>query len=582
VVREKTLIKLTATIIAICIMAPLVAEQSNATFTPRFSNIRVGLFTGENALPSANLRNADGLGSGFEFGYFDTDRNFIPIGAWTDETSITMMMDRNMVWQAGTFGEYREGTSGNVVVGCFHVRLNMGFNTFEEAKAEASMHQGAFVRFQADQQYPFLVLIGQHTTRAAAEAALSALGLGSVATVCAGTQNTIKVVITGTNTIIFEYDRGTTPLGVMPRPIWDENPETWFRGFRYNGAFQYSRRDGALLTVLQIVDIEDYVKGILPYEMSNTWPMEALKAQAVVARTFAMRSLLRHGTQGFDLCVTEHCQVYRGRGLANERTDQAVEETRGIYVTYDGQPAETVYASSNGGASENVENVWLEERPYLRGVIDPFEADVIPRIQNYHWTISYTQAQMTERIRSRFPGLNLGTITAVRVSRYSPTGNALAVTVTGSGGRTHTFSGRYAMINAFGVHTLRFDIGNTTWQPGSIFVNHPAQPMPPGSQVFAVDSGGFAVAVPDNNTFAMAGDGNVSAVSGEPTGGGSTTGLINGQFTFRGSGNGHQVGMSQWGAFSMAHYHNKTFEDIIHFYFTGVEITRTAGIGHHF
>jgi len=571
----KKWIKRFSLILALCVLATLTAPISSASYSPPFTTIRIGLFFGSSELPSANLQNVAPTGSGFDFGYFDQSRNFVPIGAWTDVTSITMLMDRNMVWNpsaVGGRGEFQEGATGSIVVGCFHVQLNAGYSTFEEAAAEAERYQGAFVRYQSSQSTPFLVLIGQYTTRAGAEDAVRALGV-SGASVNSGTSNTIAVTRTGTNTMLFEYDRGTTPLGIMPRPTGGGLPETLFRGLRYTGGFQYSRRDGALLTVENVVNIEEYVKGLLPYEMNNTWPLEALKAQALCARTYAMSSIGRHTAHGFDLCVEEHCQVYRGRGSANERTDQAVNETVGMYVTYNGKLAQTFYASSNGGASENIENVWFDALPYLRGVIDPYEADVASRISGYYWKITFTPAQITERLRTR--GFNVGTIVSMKVSQYTPTGNVRSVTMTDANGKQWTFSRRGELITALGVYTQRFNIGSASWEPGSIFANDPAQPVNPGSQNYGISSSGDVTAASGGSMYAITGSGNVISVEGETkTGGGSDNGMVNGVFTINGVGRGHNVGLSQWGAYSMAQHHNKTFDEILHFYFTDIEITR--------
>jgi len=570
--RYKIPARTIALVILLSVLTATIAPSAGAQYTPPFTTLQIGLFFGASELPSANLQNVSGFGSGFDFGYFDRAREFVPIGAWTDETRISMMMDRNMVWhpgEGGGAGEYREGADGSIVVGCFHIQLNAGYETFEEARDEAKKHQDAFVRYQSER---FLVLIGRHTTRANAERAMSSLGISGTA-VNSGTSNTITVTRTGTDLILFEFDMGSTPLGVMPRPINTEKPETWFKGYRYNGGFQYARRDGMQLTVVTFVKVEDYVQGILPYEMSNSWPMEALKAQACCARTYAFASLNRHGANGFDLCTTEHCQVYRGRGAANSRTDQAVDETAGMYITYEGAICQTYYASSNGGASENIENVWTEAIPYLRGVVDPYEADVVHRISNYHWTITYTPAQITERLRSR--GFNVSTIVSMVVSQYSPTGNVVSVTMTDSNGRRHVFSRRAQLISALGIPTQRFNIGSQRWEAGSIFANDPAQAVDPGSQIFAIDGNGDKIAVPGDNMFAVTGSGDVAVVTGETeASGGSDTNLINGVFTIRGTGRGHSVGMSQWGAYSMALNHNMSYIEIIQFYFTGVEITR--------
>ena len=572
---KKILTVLSAAALVICELAPLTASAAAAPYMPPFTTLKIGLYYGTNELPSANLQNVDGFGSGFDFGYFDTNRNFVPIGAWTGESRISMLMDRNMVWHPGSgggAGEYREGTSGNAVVGCFHVQINAGYGTFEEAKAESEKYQNSFVRYQAGK---FLVLVGNHTSRSAAESAMSSLGVSGAA-INSGTSNTITVTRTGTAVILFEFEMGATPLGVMPRPISTERPETWFRGFRYNGGFQYARLDGAKLTVVNYVTTEEYIKGIVPNEMGNLWPMEALKAQACCARTYAFSSLNRHRANGFDLCVTEHCQVYRGRGNANSRTDQAVDETAGMYITYNGALCQTYYSASNGGASENVENVWTETIPYLRGVIDPYEAAVASRIPDYYWTITYTPAQITERLRSR--GYNCSTIVSMAVTSYTPTGNVHTVTMKDSNGRVFTFSRRAQLITALGIPSQRFDIGNVKWSYGDIYAGDPAQPIDTDSELFAIDGNGELHEVDAEAMYALTGPGEATIVEPESGAGsgGNNTGLINGVFTIRGTGKGHNVGMSQWGANAMASVYGLTYVDIIKFYYTGVEILQTG------
>jgi len=565
-------IKLTAMLIAVVMSVLLSPTSAIATYSPPVSILRIGLFFGSNVLPSANLQNVSGSGSGFEFGYFDSDRNFVPTGAWTDETGISMLMDRNMSWYPGVgggTGEYREGTGGTITVGCFHIQKDTAYDTFEQAKAASESYQDSYVKFNSGR---FYVLIGQYTSRDAANNAISSLGLNGVS-VEAGTSNTIAVVRTGTNRVLFEFDYGATHyFGVRPKPAGSERCETWFKGYRYTGGFQYARRDGALLTVINYVEIEDYVRGILPYEMSNSWPLEALKAQACCARTYALSSLGRHSASGADLCTEEHCQVYRGRGASNARTDQAVDETAGMYITYNGQLCETYYSSSNGGASESAVNVWGQERPYLLGVVDPYEADVASRISGYNWTITYTPAEITQRLRER--GYNCASIVSMAVTEYTPTGNVLTVTMVDSNGRSWAFTRRSQLITALGVLTQHFNIGNAAWEPGGIYANDPAQQIGVGSQYYGIDGRGTTVAVPDGSMYAVTGSGEVEIVSGESGAntGGSDTGLVNGVFTIRGRGRGHNVGMSQWGAFSMAEYHGKSYIEIIQFYYTGVEV----------
>jgi len=552
-------------------LAPLSQPKSQAAYIPPVSTLRIGLYYNTSELPSANLQNAGGLGSGFEFGYYDDNRDFISIGAWTDENSISMVMDRNMSWypgEGGGAGEYREGMDGGPTLGCFHIQVDAWYETFEQAKADAEYYSDSFIKYDSGL---FYIMINQYTTRTEAENAIWEKGLAGCS-VNAGTSNTIAVVRTGTNKLVFEFDYGSARyLGVRPKRINDEKPETWFKGYKYCGGFQYARRNGELLTVVNYVNIEDYVKGILPYEMNNEWPLEALKAQACCSRSYALSSLNKHGANGFDLCTTEDCQVYRGREYANDWTDRAVNETEGMYVTYDDELCTTYYASSNGGASENSENVWNETLPYLRGVIDPYEADVAPKIPNYYWTITYTPDQITQRIRNL--GYSCSTIVSIAVSAYTASGNVFSITLKDANGSNYNFTKREDIYSALGVPTQHFNIGNAAYVAGSIFVNDPVQMLNADSVFYAIDGAGIATTVPDGPMYAISELGDVDIVSGEgATDEDSRDGKINGVFFISGSGRGHSLGMSQWGAYSMAEYYGMDFIEIIKFYYTGVDV----------
>lgn len=124
-----------------------------------------------------------------------------------------------------------------------------------------------------------------------------------------------------------------------------------------------------------MLGVEDYVKGVIPYEMSPAWPSAALEAQAVCARTYAYMTTKHLSSYGFDLCNTTDCQVYYGIGsytnCATAVSDAAVDATAGLRVYYNGSLAETVYHSSDGGATESAENVWGGAVDYLIGKEDP-------------------------------------------------------------------------------------------------------------------------------------------------------------------------------------------------------------------
>ncbi|MCL2401145.1 MAG: SpoIID/LytB domain-containing protein, partial [Oscillospiraceae bacterium] len=271
----------------------------------------------------------------------------------------------------------------------------------------------------------------------------------------------------------------------------------------------------------------------------------------------------------------------RGRGSANARSDNAVRETAGVYVTVNGRLVGTYYASSHGGASENSENVWVTAYSHLRGVIDPFEAEIAYRIPGYQWEVTFTPAQITQRLRDR--GFNVGQIVHMEVSEYSPTGNVISVTVRDDNGRNWTFRRRNELISALGVRTQRFDIGERRWVSGAtatgIHVNDANDRLPTGaSSHYVVGSDGVSRAVAGESMYAITGTNAVERVVSTASSGGrgrivgGGNGMIDGVFTIRGTGNGHNVGMSQWGAYAMASLHGKTYVEILQFYFTGVTV----------
>ncbi|MFQ5675861.1 MAG: SpoIID/LytB domain-containing protein, partial [bacterium] len=140
----------------------------------------------------------------------------------------------------------------------------------------------------------------------------------------------------------------------------------------YTGAMEFLVDNDGLLTVVNELPLEQYLKGVVPSEMPVSFPYEALKAQSIAARVEAVTKVgLRHPYQPFDLCDEVHCQVFSGITRNAEPSDMAVESTRGIFMIYRKEITEAFYAGVCGGHTENNDNVWLmDAKPYLRGVLD--------------------------------------------------------------------------------------------------------------------------------------------------------------------------------------------------------------------
>jgi len=136
----------------------------------------------------------------------------------------------------------------------------------------------------------------------------------------------------------------------------------WYRGF----LIVYNR--GGTLTVINNVEIEDYIKGVVPSEMPSKWAHEAHKAQAIAARSYALSNLGKRANSGYDLKDTPEDQAYGGASAEVAGTNKAVEETNGIVLIYDLKIIPAYYSASAGGQTSSSGDVWMRNLPYLKSV----------------------------------------------------------------------------------------------------------------------------------------------------------------------------------------------------------------------
>ncbi len=138
-------------------------------------------------------------------------------------------------------------------------------------------------------------------------------------------------------------------------------------GKAYRGKLEIFVNSRGRLTVVNVVPLEDYLLGVVPSELGLP-ALEAQKAQAVAARTYAIANIGNYGVKGFDMVPTVWSQVYKGVSIETKMGTQAVQSTRGIVATYHGKPINALYTSTCGGRTENSENIFEYAEPYLRGV----------------------------------------------------------------------------------------------------------------------------------------------------------------------------------------------------------------------
>ena len=468
-------------------------------------------------------------------------------------------------------------------------------------------------------------------------------------------EDAFQVSDTATGTVLYTSAAGADHLAIRPN-----SDLTWFKGYKWNGDFVYRRASGSSITVINYVGLEDYVKGVLPYEIDPDWPAEAQKAQAVCARSFALGTS-KHN-EYYELCNTTNCQVYLGANRATAASDAAVDATRGQYLTYNGEPVIGYFFSSDGGATEDAVNVWGGDYPYLQGKEDPYET------HDSSWTETFTAEEIRQKLLDA--GYTIGTVANVEVTKRTDTDNVNEVTVTDTDGHKVVIQ-RDDCRTVFGLDSIRYTITpNTAKNAAASLPQSKALDITPSVHKVTVDGESVApqgyningdnyyklrdIAYilngtnsqfnvtwdPDNNRILLTPDEAYQEVGDEMSSAASAvvescspsnssiildgrslslTGYrINGNnfyrlrdvgkaldfgvdfdkrprtvlsdsgssaqpepeqptvtnavsYTFTGSGWGHSVGMSQWGAYGMAQQ-GFDYKEILKFYFTGIEI----------
>lgn len=194
-----------------------------------------------------------------------------------------------------------------------------------------------------------------------------------------------------------------------------------------SGLVHLVRRGNGFL-VINRVDVEEYVKGVVPSEVSSTWHPEMLKAQAVAARTYALYQQMLSATREYDVVATVQDQVYRGKQGVDAGILRAVEETRGLVVTYQDAPIYAAFSSTAAGLTEDAMNVWSKDYPYLKGVECPFDL----MSPYYQWKASFKIDTLEQNLRQQ--GFPVGTIATITPMSFSRGGRVAKLRVLHSGG----------------------------------------------------------------------------------------------------------------------------------------------------
>lgn len=368
--------------------------------------ISVGLMYGSNLTKGFETTTSNGYTIGSQ--YLDGDREFSEL--WDiDDTRISATVDENLSKTGMTYlvaADERE-----TVIGGYHIQVVYSGYSREEFEDVISDSERSFERLglYAIPSYidsSYALRVGSFASR---EDALEYRNdveniLERDAYVVSPSKSAVSILNPETDQILFEYDCGTeTELGLAAHR--DENGNTYIKtpaGNIYDGVFCFKRYDNGDVEGVELINIlplESYIAGVLPYETSNTWPLETLKAFAITVRSFTLTHIEKHFDRyGFDLCNSTDCQVYKGAGRINKRIMDAVSGTAGEVMVYDNKIATAYYSSSMGGVTVSAYDAWgVRDVPYLQAVETPWERYMVHN--NAFWITEISPSALAERLR---------------------------------------------------------------------------------------------------------------------------------------------------------------------------------------
>lgn len=343
-----------------------------------------------------------------------------------------------------------------------------------------------------------------------------------------------------------------------------------FGGKQYRGSFS-ALTNGYILNVL---DMEAYLYGVVGEEIGYNAPEEALRVQAIVARSYAAFNM---GGTYYDVLANNASQVYGGYTVENahdsEAVRRAVNDTTGQVLYYDGNLVEAVFSSSAGGYTENNENVWGGNAlPYLRGVASPYDKNY----SYYEWTVTYTPQQLKNLAESYMQltkqGGSFGNFVRLELSYQGAdgedtvSGRVTKATLIGTSGSVSAEGD--AVRTLLGLKSTLFtvaDSANVSEPLDEVYVLNAAGNLVQRNwqELYAVGAGGVKQELADLTEAYLRSSAGLASFNG-----GTLTGVSGGNIVITGHGNGHGVGLSQYGAIGMA-ADGYTAEEILEHYFGG-------------
>ena len=344
--------------------------------------ISVGLMFGSNITTSFQTTSTNGYTVGLQ--YLDGDRDFYEIWDIYD-TSIAAMADANIAKSGMTYsitGDYY-----STLLGGYHIQVDCDdINRWQfvdlMSDTEWQVSNLGLYQIPAYIYTGYAIRIGDFATWNDASAYLDLVKQiypDRYVSIVSPATTAVSLVNPYSDKILFEFDcGGSGELGLTAKE--DSNGNTYIgtpAGNVYDGVFCFKRyNNGSVdgVSLINILPLEAYLAGVLPFEVDNNWPIEVLKEFAVTVRSFTLTHFNKHSQYNFDLCNTTYCQIYKGAGRVNSKVMEAILDTEGQVITYADKIITAYYSSTMGGVTVSAKDAWGGgEVPYLQAKETPWE-----------------------------------------------------------------------------------------------------------------------------------------------------------------------------------------------------------------
>lgn len=514
--------------------------------------IKVGLYYSD---PSVHVNTAVisfnvSAKAGLSIGFF-SDGSFTSIYDYNSENTLIVRKDSYFSNSGGSMNEYSPDTSplpDGEKTGPFHIVLGTGYPD----PAAVNQQVQAFTQ-KGIQAYPVYIdnwqiwsgfYPDQNTAQQEIANVWAKLGEGAYEIAQASSNRIAVFDSAGKPLCLFGSDKAF--FRILPGEKNDPKILS-INGKTYRGALEVRRLSGSDMTVINVVKLQEYLYGNVPPEIGANSHPEALKAQAMASKMYAINNIGKHKKTGFDVCATTNCQVYKGYSVETKASNDAIDEVGGKVITYDNQLARQIYYfASSAGRTEDSVNVWGNPYPYLKSVEDKYEPI-------YSWTKTLRASDVMAKIP------DIGNILGMSILKTSEAGRVTELAVRGDKRNDPAI---YSLERCRTIFSLDSQLYTISTDADVYTASKAASSMK--SQI-----GGMKVTSSSGTTTINASNNKVHVLGAG--GKQKTVALVPETYVFSGKGWGHAVGMSQEGARSMGNAGFK-YDEILTHYFLGTKI----------